>query len=720
MKLFKYNQFINTTPLNENLDKSKKFLKEQEIMKMAANELGLIDDELQAKLDHREKIGLNLSDFDSSKLPELKKKMSEIRLDDAQTKAVDARLAKLSVNAKDAEVKVGLEVLKKGESAAAKLRTLFEAENTLGWLYNFVYMFYAEKPVTMSESDWYSEIIKLYRNAQSFGQLLDKLPKKFDLNFIDPNISNNTEKLIDGLDSLESYKKIKKMIDTLPSKLKAEYNRAPELVKKQMDEIATGFSEVAEEKREAVWKTFFGELKLDTRTHLQDGRPNPNYNKMVYSSSLRRFETMDQPLKEFIKAAQNHLAASKNDDIIAFYDKINQCNELYGVRGADIVFDETGILVIEVRSFQANKYLNGHTRHCIKDSMSQWDSYVASKNNKQYYIYNFNIPQLGSGSNLSVIGVTIGPYVRGCPDQYSNSQKTGEIFHHSYSRACHAKDDTNFSNNLKSTLKGWEKEYDIKTNIFDTILKPMSPEEIARRERAIVANREIVKKGISIEQIKQYVTQDGADINKDNAKALTNAVEENDLEKTKLCLELGASPNLQKSFDAPISKAKNLEMIKLLVSYGSEITGDVFDAIQNDPDAVEYCLKAGLDPNFGSQMGLRKLTKGSWKNRDDIGSSNIETFKLLLKYGASLRSSDNKNMILRWSSEYARLNLIDYLIEGGFSKAFPESDWLDAAVWASHARKTSDAKKTEVYNYLKEKGGFTDEQFKSKLQQFRR
>jgi hypothetical protein len=48
--------------------------------------------------------------------------------------------------------------------------------------------------------------------------------------------------------------------------------------------------------------------------------------------------------------------------------------------------------------------LNGHTFH-IKD-VYQWESYVSSHNNKQYYIYNFNIPQY---DNSSTIGVTIEP-----------------------------------------------------------------------------------------------------------------------------------------------------------------------------------------------------------------------------------------------------------------------------------------------------------------------
>ena len=52
MKLFKYNQFLGEKPLNENLDKAKKFLKDTYLLTTAANDLGFIEGELKAQLDH--------------------------------------------------------------------------------------------------------------------------------------------------------------------------------------------------------------------------------------------------------------------------------------------------------------------------------------------------------------------------------------------------------------------------------------------------------------------------------------------------------------------------------------------------------------------------------------------------------------------------------------------------------------------------------------------
>ena len=368
------------------------------------------------------------------------------------------------------------------------------------------------------------------------------------------------------------------------------------------------------------------------------------------------------------------MKSSENDTIIAFYDKINACNDKYGFLGSDTIYEENGILIIEVKSFQANQMLNGHTRHCIKDYSSQWDNYVSNHNNKQYYIYNFNIPQY---DNYSTIGITIQP---------------GQSV-----RACHAKDDANIQSTIKNILKKWEGEYDIKDDLFGQ-LKPMTNEEIVRREKAKIAEREIVKKGLSIEQIKSYVREDGANINKDNCVALLHAVEENNLEKAKVILELGGSPNLRSKVDSIINKAQNLDMIKLLVSNGSELTGEVFNNICNDLDAVEYCLKQGLDPNFDNSLPIRRSCKGSWKTKDDIGEGYYDVFKLLVKYGAKLSDSGGRNMAIKWAAEYGRLNFIDYMLEKGVKTGFKA-----ALSWLKHSRKIPDDKKVITIAYLDDK-----------------
>ena len=539
-----------------------------------------------------------------------------------------------------------------------KLREILK--DNIGYLYNFTYMYYVEM-VTLEE------IQSMYNRLLEYKDLLNQLPKKFNVAFIDTKINNNSEILVDGLDKLEDYRKVKKVIDKLTSELKKDYKKAAEGQKETFSSIATAFNEMGkrddgtidEEKRDGLWKSFFGEVRVIEGTKR-------------YVGQLRRYKTIG----EFNRAAENFLKASENSDILAFYDKINDCNEKFGFAGADIVFDENGILIIEVKSFPANQMLNGHTRHCIKDYNSQWENYVSNHNNKQYYIYNFNIPQ---HDNMSVVGITIEPGQR--------------------VRAAHAKNDSSVGSSFKRTMDKWQSDYGIEENLWAQ-LKPMTQEEVDRRERAKVAERQIVNKGLSIEDIIRYVKEDGANINKNNGVCLQNAVDEDDYEKVKVILQLGASPNLKKGADAPISKAKNLEMIKLLVSNGSDITGDVFNNILHDMDALEYCLKAGLDPNFNNFLPFRRVCKGNWKTKDDIGESYLGAFKLLVKYGAKLSDERGRNMIIKWSAEYSRLDILDWLDEQGLSQKFSVKDWEEAVTWISHSRKINTEIKTRVVAYL--------------------
>lgn len=651
MKLFKYNQFLsknalneNIEVLNENLDKAKKFMKERELLFNAAADLGLIKGELKSQLDHKEKRSLLLSDFTTEQQEEIRQKMRTIKFDERKIKDIE----------RDPDFK--------------KIRD-YLGQKYIGWTYPFTYFYFVEM-VPMEELFTNPDCI--FNKLIKYDGLLDKLPKKFDQNFIDTNIKNNNEVLIDGLDSLEDYKKIKRVIDQLTPVLKKDYMDSPQVIKDQFAEVCRGFDQLGngdENKKEKLWRSFFGEIRIIDSDQVIYGVAYKKGDKR-YFGPLNRYKN----IREFIKASQNYLKSSENETIMIFYEKINKCNDRFGTLGADTVYEDNGILIIEVKSFQANQFLNGHTRHCIKDSAYQWDSYVSSQYNKQYYIYNFNIPQY---DDLSTIGITIEP-----------GQKV---------RACHAKSDASISSNIKSILKKWEKEYEIKEDLF-SLLKPMTNEEIEKREKAKKAEREIIIKGISIEKIIKYVKEDGANVNKDDCACLSNAVEENDIEKVKVILDLGGSPNLRTKGDAIINKAQTLDMVKLLVANGSELTGEVFNNICNDLNAVEYCLKQGLDPNFDDCLPFRRCCKGSWESRSDIGEGYFDVMLLLVKYGARISDPGPRNMHVKWAANYCRTDFLDYMIEHGVQNGFKSA--LD---WAEHSRKMSPADNAKIVAYLKDK-----------------
>jgi len=329
--------------------------------------------------------------------------------------------------------------------------------------------------------------------------------------------------------------------------------------------------------------------------------------------------------------------------------------------------------------------LNAHCSHCIVNSESYWNSYLGEYN-IQYYIYNFN---LSSTNNRWTIGVTIRP---------DRTYQGG---------ACQTVNNNDIGREFKSILKDWEKEYNLSGDLWDMLL-PLSAEEIQRRKDAQIAEREIIKKmvtdpetkrerPITSEDIKRFVRENGADVNKDNGKALLNAVEDDDIERVKVILQLGGSPNLRKGSDSPIAKSKNMEMIKLLVSNHAVLTGDVFNNIVCDEDALEFCLKAGADPNFNSNLPIRKVAKGTWKSTTEIGESYFDGYKLLLKYGAKVEEN-GVNFVIKWAAEYGRMDIIQDQMERGCKSGF-----VEAFAWMGHTRKLpmSDLKK-QVGLFLKE------------------
>ena len=397
MKLHDYNNFIGNKSINENLDKSKKFLKQRAILHNAAKTLGYIDDDLEYKMKEGDIKTLQLSDFTAEQQPELSKKLRETRLSADEVRSVE----------RDPEF--------------IKLRELLS--QNMGYLYTFVYMFFVEKtPI--------GEIETMYNWIKENKGLLDQLKnipevgKAFDANFIDTDIPNekehrnNSEILADGIEKLKDYRKVKKIVDSLTKKLKKSYKSASEFDKNGMAEIAIAFDELPEDptkekdkngnpitKKERIWKNFFGEMKMDNDATYPDGKANPSYGKMVFKSRLKRFESMSNPIRELVRAAKSHIEASSSDGYTERLERIDNCNDKFGVMGCEIILHENGVMIVQINSHAANQYLNSSSNHCIVNYSSYWNSYLGEYN-KQYYLYNFNLSPM---DDLSTIGVTITP-----------------------------------------------------------------------------------------------------------------------------------------------------------------------------------------------------------------------------------------------------------------------------------------------------------------------
>jgi hypothetical protein len=554
-------------------------------------------------------------------------------------------LALVKKKAKDEKATLTPEEVRRAENNPEFLKIKEMLRDNPGYTYLFTKFFFDEG-VEMTELEQvYSKLKEL---RQSLNLLSMPIEKFGDVKPSDEDPRKGFERLLDDIAKIETSRVVKKWVNQLPGDLRREYQNAPVVQKEKIEGIATAFEEFGKE---------------------PDGSKDEKKNKELqdlFFLKVRRYKN----ITELITAANSYIKAANNASTSKFLQAIQRTNVKYGhMNGAEIVFDENGILIIEVRSFAANKDLNSNTSHCIASSSGQWDNYVAGDNNynKQYYIYNFNLPP---SDNNSVIGITIEPNYR--------------------IRACHAKNDAGISGSIKSILKEWEKKYKIDEDLFE-ILAPMTPAEVEAKKKRVIANKEIIKPGLSLEKVKQYL-EEGADPNAQQGKPLNNSVQEDNYDKTKFLLEQGAIPNIGNA----IKYAKNLDMIKLLVDYGSTITNDVFNSIINDYDAVEYVLKAGVDPNFEKGLPLRNAAK--------LGRTDI--MKLLIKYGANI--AERRYMVVKWALEWAQIDAIKLLfeeLEKSGSKV--DRDFLETSQfkhWAQTSDKVSEDKIKEVVDFLDQYG----------------
>ena len=714
MKLARYNQFLGFDSINENLDKAKKYLKDRYLVQTAAQQLGLLNGELGQQLKHGERKSVTLNDFNEEERNQIKLKIREISLTPEQLRQVEG----------DPQLKALRELKTKVVMPNGNEKTYQLDKDNMGWLSAFVYFYFFEGGTLEDLSSLYGKLLKnkdILQNLTVNKGTVDRpslVKKPFDLNFIDPNITNNMEQLSDGLDRLAQYRKVKRIADKLSvsSELKASYATISEMNAEKFAEIAEGFDKLADKDVEA----FFGGITLDTfQFKMINGQvsdiPNPLYNTYHFMSTLPRYHNIE----EFLKAAKQYLTSIEmsKDEVIEgespeeratrivrrryldFCKKVDECVAKLGASGAEFVYpykpedrfdpeiNKEGILIIEVRSYSANVMLNGHTAHCIKDSLGNWDSYVGNYNNKQYYIYDFNLPLT---DDWSTIGTTIEP---------------GQSV-----RATHNRRDTHVNTSrFKEILKGYENDHNIDVDLW-SLLKPMSQEEIDRKERAKQANRKIVQPGLSLEEITKLVKEDSADINKDNGKCLENAVDENDMEKVEGILKLGALTTLKKKEEGPLLRAKGIDMIKLLVSYGAEMNGEIFKNVVNAVEPLQFCLSAGLDPNFGQSLPLRACYKGTWSKVDNVGKPYYEPFLLLMEYIKKTKLwqdlLDGKgNQIIKWAAEYGRIECLEYFKEAGLFEKISDGDWDDIFTWIKISRKRLRDSKIETLNWIMKNSG---------------
>ena len=163
-----------------------------------------------------------------------------------------------------------------------------------------------------------------------------------------------------------------------------------------------------------------------------------------------------------------------------------------------------------------------------------------------------------------------------------------------------------------------------------------------------------------------------------------------------------------------IRYSKNLDMIKLLVSFGATVTNEVFESIANDYEGVKYVINAGMDVNFDSGAPLRKAIKVGnkdvirilFENKadpslrrwmgvrnciDNLNTDLLEFLKdLCLKYNQNPRLETfmgNDSWIKNLEEKSGASEVRDILIDW-FRQAYPEdyNEWLNKSTKKSKTK----------------------------------
>lgn len=625
----KYTDFLDLK-INENLNQARKYLKDKwiktnSIIKVVPNTI-ISNSYDPINKDNGDVLNINdLTEEQKSKVLEI---IKNTKLNDVDLKGLENNPLFLSV------------------------------KKMLGDKVGFTYLF---TYLAMEEKIPLNELQILFKQIIEFKDSLDKLRRPIS-NYIDKNITNNGEQLVDDLENISRSRKSQKFVNELDSDLKSEYRNSSPVIKKKIEDIAFAFDELGKDSGGSDDEKI--KIKLSTQKR--------------FFSKIKRYKD----LNSLINGAELFIKSESNSSSSKFYNQIDKCNELYGKFGARIVFDDDNILILELLSFPACKMLCSNTSWCISTSDYQWNKYVGGDSvfTRQYAIYNYN---LSPTDNNSIIGITI------------NSDKS--------IRACHAKNDSGISSTCKSIFNSFESKVGLPKNTIWDLLEPMSESDKKKKQLRIIANKEVIKPNKSMAEIKKYVLEDGADVNTNNCVVLQNAVKESNLEKVEFLLKIGANPNLNKEIiencksdpredkDSPKNK-KNFAIIKILVENGGKITNNVYKNFNSDYDAIEFFLKKGYHPD-----GMEENGKKSYNPiRTAIKMDRLDIIKLLLKYGSTAFSDPERVVASRVPFEYCKYDIINYL----FTEGIFINNWDENLKFVVHNYEISPEDKIKMVDYI--------------------
>lgn len=102
-------------------------------------------------------------------------------------------------------------------------------------------------------------------------------------------------------------------------------------------------------------------------------------------------------IKTLLQQALKEKYAWNKEDLLSFVAN--------NTPSCDVIYNDGDIVILDVKTYNdSNTLCYGRTSWCITSSSSQWENYVTSKKNKQYFFFDFSKPEK---DELAHIGFTI-------------------------------------------------------------------------------------------------------------------------------------------------------------------------------------------------------------------------------------------------------------------------------------------------------------------------
>jgi hypothetical protein len=132
---------------------------------------------------------------------------------------------------------------------------------------------------------------------------------------------------------------------------------------------------------------------------------------------------------------------------------------------------------------------------------------------------------------------------------------------------------------------------------------------------------------------------------------------------------------------------------------------DIYDELVvlcHDSLALSKYIEAN-NPNkdvfkYGTGLLFRVCIRGSWKSPNDIGESYTDSFKVLMKYSPLVLPY--KNLLVKWVTEYGRVDILDYLKDKGYFDKFDDDDYDNLIKWIQITRMMNEEIKRKIIYYI--------------------